>query len=178
MNWNDISVNQYYQLQKVNDEFEDDFDRRLAMLAILSNQTFDDVVDLKISEINKLSKKFDFINTPIKTKVVTMWNGYRFIIKLSDLKAGQMIDLLETCKEDVNNNLHRILAILDISDKDRDVKEKELLNCPITIVQGISNFFFRKYNLSPQVIQDYSLNKLREMNRKVEKMSREISETL
>lgn len=178
MNWSDITLRQWYNLQKVND-YEDILDKRLAMIAAVTDSTFDEVEGLKMSEINKLAKEYEFLNTPIKTKVVTGWKDYKFVVKLSDLTAGQMIDFLETAKEDIENKLHVLLAIMDTgSKKDFEAKQKELLECPITIVQGISNFFFRKYNLSPQAIQDYSLKKLKEMNQIVQKMSQELQEIL
>jgi hypothetical protein len=166
MTWNDITVKQFYELQKAGGLYEDELDKRLAIIAAIQGITFDEATDLKISEIAKLTKDYSFLNEPIKTKIVTKWRDYEFVIKLSNLKAGQMIDFLEACKEDINFKLHTVLAILDIGNKkDFDEKETEILNhCPIPIVKGISDFFFRRYELSPRVIQEYSLNRMKEMN--------------
>jgi len=179
MNWHDISIKQFYELQKAGELYEDEFDKKLAVLAAIEGITFDEALELKISEIAELTKHYGFLDQPIKTKVVTKWNGYNFELKLSNLKAGQMIDFLETCKADINTSIHVILAILDTTDKDFDKKHDDILNnCPITIAKGISDFFFRKYNLSPLIIQDYSLNKLKEMNKILKNQHQILAETL
>lgn len=165
MSWDKISVKQFYEIQKAIKDYEDDFDRNIAIIGVCEGLTFDEALELKISEITKLSKQFGFLSEPIKTKLQTKWNDYTFTIKLSDLKAGQMIDFLETCKGGVDDKLHTVLAVLDTtSKKDFDNKEQDILNnCPVTIVKGISDFFFRKYNLSPQTTPKFSRFKLRLM---------------
>jgi len=173
MTWENITTKQFYELQKVKELYEDDFDRKLGMLAVVTDQTFDDLLELKISEINKLSSKFEFLNMDIKCKI-TGWKDYKFTLKLSDLKADQLIDFLETAKEDVTFKLHTILAILDTTKKDSAEKEADLLNCPITIVKGISDFFFRKYKLSPRIIQMYSLQQVEKMNQKIYQLRRQV----
>ena len=165
MNWNDITIKQFYELQKVNDLYDDEFDRKLAMIAICQGVDFDEALEYRVHYVAELSKKYEFLNEPMKTKVTTKWKEYTFELKLSNLKAGQMIDFLETCKDDVNNKLHIILAILDTSKVDFETKEKDLLNCPVPIVKGISDFFFLKYNLSQRAIQEYSLRKMKMMNK-------------
>jgi hypothetical protein len=178
MNWENISIKQSYELQKASELYEDEFDKKLAVLAAIEGLTFDEALELKISEITKLTAKYGFLEQPIKTKLVTKWNGYNFVIKLSDMKAGQMIDFLETCKEDLSDKIHIILAILDTGDKEFDTKSDDILhNCPITVAKGISDFFFRKYNLSPRIIQDYSLKKLKEMNKILKSQAQTLAET-
>lgn len=148
--WNDISVNQFYLIRKAIADHEDDFDKNLAIIGACEGLAYDEVLELKMSELNRLVKEYGFLSEPIKTKVQTKWKDYTFTIKLSDLKAGQMIDFLETSKEGIADKLHTVLAILDTTAK-RDFEQKEidiLNNCPITIVKGISDFFFRKYRLS------------------------------
>lgn len=178
MDWNDITIKQSYELVKAGELYEDEFDKKLAVLAAIEGLTFDEALELKVSEISKLTAKYGFLEKPIKTKLVTKWNGYNFVIKLSDMKAGQMIDFLETCKEDLSDKIHIILAILDTGNKDFDAKCDDILhNCPITIAKGISDFFFRKYNLSQRIIQDYSLNKLKEMNKILKSQHQTLVET-
>ena len=177
MNWENISIKQSYELQKASELYEDEFDKKLAVLAAIEGLTFDEALELKVSEITKLTAKYGFLEQPIKTKLVTKWNGYNFVIKLSDMKAGQMIDFLETCKEDLSDKIHIILAILDTGDKEFDTKADDILhNCPITVAKGISDFFFRKYNLSPRIIQDYSLKKLKEMNKILKSQAQTLAE--
>lgn len=176
MTWNDITTKQYYGLVKASEEYEDDFDRRLAIIAALTNQTFDEVTDLTMSEIRKLSEKFEFTNTPCPSKVVTKWKDYRFTLKLSDLKAEQFIDYIQTTKGDINFQLHSILAILDNTGGLYTDKEADFLNCPFPIVKGISDFFFRKYEVSPRIIQSYSLSKMKQLNQKIVKMSHDLKE--
>lgn len=178
MNWEDISIKQAYELHKAGELYEDEFDKKLAIIAAIEGLTFDEALELKVSEIAKLTARYDFLEKPIKTKVVTKWNGYNFVIKLSDLKAGQMIDFLETCKEDVSDKIHIILAILDTGNKDFDLKCEDILhNCPITIAKGIADFFFRKYNLSQRIIREYSLQRLKEMNKILKNQVQTLQET-
>lgn len=200
MNWEDISIKQSYELVKAGELYEDEFDKKLAVLAAIEGLTFDEALELKVSEITKLTAKYGFLEKPIKTKLVTKWNGYNFVIKLSDMKAEQMIDFLETCKEDLSDKIHIILAILvktdDIVYKEMngkglklEVKRNKIIkdfdyicddilhNCPITIAKGISDFFFRKYNLSQRIIQDYSLQKLKEMNKILKSQHQMLTET-
>lgn len=165
MNWNDITIKQFYELQKINNLYDDEFDRKLAMIAICQGVDFEEALEYRVHYVAELSKKYEFLNEPMKTKVVTRWKDYNFELKLSNLKAGQMIDFLETCKEDVETKLHIILAILDNGKVDFETKEKDLLDCPVPIVKGISDFFFHKYEMSQRIIQEYSLQKLKKMSK-------------
>jgi hypothetical protein len=175
MTWENITTKQFYEREKVLLEYEDEFDRKLASIGILTGQTFDEVCELKMSEINALTKKYHFfLYEQINAKVVTGWKDYKFTIKLSDLQADQFIDFLETTKEDYTFKLHTILAILDTTKKDFAEKEADLLNCPITIVKGISDFFFRKYKLSPRIIQMYSLQQVEKMNQKIYQLQQQV----
>lgn len=176
MTWNDITTKQYYGLVKASEEYEDEFDKCMAVIAALTNQTFDDVLSLKVSEIQRLTKKFEFTNTPCKGKAVHKWKHYNFTVKLSDLKAEQFIDYIQTTKGDINFQLHSILAILDNSGGLYTDKEEDFLNCPFPIVKGISDFFFRKYELSPRIIQSYSLSKMKQLNQKIVKMSHDLKQ--
>jgi hypothetical protein len=160
MNWNDIKVKQWYELQKVTSLYSDELDQRLAIIGICNGITFDDMSDVKISDINRMTKELSFFDTPIKHKVVTRWEGIKFVLKLSDLKAGQMIHFLEIAGEGVETKLHTVLAILDTTyPKNFEATEKQILNeCPMPIVKGISDFFFHKYKLLHPITQSYSHN--------------------
>lgn len=173
MNYDDITIKQYYNLIKAND-YETELDKRIAMLAAVNDLTFDEVEEWTVGRINSEAKKYSFLGEPIKTKVQPRWNGYEFTIKLNDLRADQMIDYLELTKNDLTFELHSLLAILDVSKKDFAEKQKHILEtCPITIAQGVSNFFLHKYSLSTKVIQNYSLSKMKELER-LTKMNQEL----
>lgn len=145
--WDNVNLKQWYELQRIN-EYEDDIDKKLAMIAVLCNMSIEEVEGMKLAEINKLSGNFEFLNTTIQTKIVKKWRDYIFVIKLSNFTAGQMIDYLEAAKKGIAYNLHTLLAIMDVgSKKEFEEKEKELLEMPITIAHGIANFFFHKYRV-------------------------------
>lgn len=182
MNWNDIKVHQWYELQKVGELYPDELDQRLAIVGICFGLTFEEMQEVKITDINRMVKELDFLDTPMKNKIVSKWKDIKFVVKLSDLKAGQMIHFLDVCgrkpigltPDDIiwkdtgstlETSLHTILAVLDTTyPKNFAEVEKLILNeCPITIVKGLSDFFFRKYSLLPQTIQEYSRSQLKEM---------------
>jgi len=179
MNWNDIKLKQWYELQQVKDLYPEELDQRLAMIGICHGYTFDEMSEVKISDINKMTKELDFFDTPMKVKLVSKWKDIKFIVKLSDLKAGQMIHFMDIASKDIELKLHTVLAILDTTyPKNFAEVEKQILNeCPITIVKGLSDFFFRKYNLSLETIREYSLSQLKEMKTNLKTYNRKYQDS-
>jgi hypothetical protein len=57
MNCENINIKQSYELQKVGELYEDEFDKKLAVLAAIEGLTFDEALELKVSEISKLTVK-------------------------------------------------------------------------------------------------------------------------
>lgn len=173
MNYDNITIKQYYNLIKAND-YETELEKKVAVLAAVNDLPYDEVEGWTHSRIVTEAKKYSWLGTPIKSKVQPKWDRFNFVIKLNELRADQIIDYLELTKNDLTFEIHSLLAILDTTKGDYVEKQKYILdNCPITIAQGVSNFFLHKYNLSTRAIQNYSLAKMKELER-LTKMNREL----
>lgn len=157
MTWNDITLKQWYELAKVPTLYDDELDKRLAVIGICHGYTYDEMLDFKQSEIHKMFKDLAFLDTPLKGNANTKWDGLRFTLKLDDLKAGQMIHFLDIAGQDIEDKLHTVLSIIETTyPKNFAENEAKLLNCPIPLVKGVSDFFFRRYGTLLRITQRYS----------------------
>ncbi len=185
MNWKDISV---FQWQQLNDLFLkskelNELDLAIQSAAICSKMTENEIDSLPIGELNPLLKSISFIHEELKPnpeKYIKV-NGkrYKCIYDVRKIPAARYIET-KHFGQDVNANLHRIAACMvmpmkktlfgwkvDKYDASRHEEySQDMLEAPITAVLGSVVFFYQVYKNWIKSSKDYLIHEM------MKKMSR------
>jgi hypothetical protein len=113
-NWEQITIGQFQQLQKLT---EPTFDNQIKTLAVLSNYTQEQIEDLPVSKVADAVAKLSFMADLPKPKHITgFWCGnyvYKFAANQHQLTAGQFITIQDLIQSgNWIDNLHKIMAAL------------------------------------------------------------------
>lgn len=117
MNWNDLTVNQFVELNGLKrDDFESDLEYNIVQLSIITNRPYDEIEDIPFDEFTDYylnNTKFLKTKIPIKHKNVIRIGDINFhSINLNGLSVGEFIDLDNYTTQDYIGNLKLLLAII------------------------------------------------------------------
>jgi hypothetical protein len=176
MNWKDVTVWQWQQLQAIAKKKEDtELDKAVKTLAILTNRTESQIDSLSISELNKELKQIDWISKQeAKPKPVDFIkvNGkrYRCIYDVRQIPFARYIES-KFFSEDVVLNLHKIIASMvrpmkltwrgwKVAKFDASKHEdyaQDLLSAPFESVYGSVVFFCQVFSDSIKSSKDFMI---------------------
>lgn len=176
MNWKDVTVWQWQQLQAIAKKKEDtELDKAVKTLAILTNRTESQIDSLSISELNKELKQIDWISKQeAKPKPVDFIkvNGkrYRCIYDVRQIPFARYIES-KFFSEDVVLNLHKIMASMvrpmkltwrgwKVAKFDASKHEdyaQDLLSAPFESVYGSVVFFCQVFSDSIKSSKDFMI---------------------
>lgn len=174
MNWKDVTVWQWQQLQAITKKKDDtELDKAVKTLAILTNRTESQIDSLSISELNKELKAIDWISkTDANPKPVDFIkvNGkkYRCIYDVRQIPFARYIES-KFFSEDVVLNLHKIAASMvrpmkltwrgwKVAKYDASKHEdyaQDLLGTPFEAVYGSVVFFCQVFSDSIKSSKDF-----------------------
>lgn len=174
MNWKDVTVWQWQQLQAITKKKDDtELDKAVKTLAILTNRTESQIDSLSISELNKELKAIDWISkTDANPKPVDFIkvNGkkYRCIYDVRQIPFARYIES-KFFSEDVVLNLHKIAASMvrpmkltwrgwKVAKYDASKHEdyaQDLLGAPFEAVYGSVVFFCQVFSDSIKSSKDF-----------------------
>lgn len=174
MNWKDVTVWQWQQLQAITKKKEDtELDKAVKTLAILTNRTESQIDSLSISELNKELKAIDWISkTDANPKPVDFIkvNGkrYRCIYDVRQIPFARYIES-KFFSEDVVLNLHKIAASMvrpmkltwrgwKVAKYDASKHEdyaQDLLSAPFEAIYGSVVFFCQVFSDSIKSSKDF-----------------------
>jgi len=112
--WQQISIGQFQQLQKLT---EPTLDNQIKTLSILSGRTTDEIEDLPIVEMERQLTRLAFMSELPTAKNLTAFHSgnyvYRFAANQHQLTAGQFITVQDLfAGGNWIDNLHKIMAAL------------------------------------------------------------------
>jgi hypothetical protein len=183
MTWNDVSVFQFQQLEKLKED--DAFDAMFKIVGILNNMTERQVDALSMAKFNELCQEAQFVYTeqlPSKTSKYLKINGrrYRFIPDIREIKVGGTGRYIETkhFQSSVIQNLHKIGASMIMPQKktwfgwvddeylaqNHDMYAQDVLESPITEVYGMIVFFCKVYKQLIINSKDYLMEVMIQQN--------------
>lgn len=144
-----------------------DFEKDLEIVLLLSDMSRQELTELPITELKEILKELDFLDSIPEGEVRDFYKvgkkKYKLTKRVEDINSGQFIDLMELVKdkEQINNRLHEIMAVLLLPVKKRrwwqifgnSTPEKylhtpfehtalQLHDMGIVDALAISNFFF------------------------------------
>lgn len=180
MNWKDVTVWQYQQIENLLSKRGDDTDLDIAVktLAILTNRTESQIDSLSISELKKQLKEIDFINTdkpnPSPQNIIKIGKKrYRCIYDVRKMPYARYIES-KYFASDLTNNLHKIAASMimpmkwtwrgwKVAKYDASKHEdyaQDLLSAPFEQVYGSIVFFCQVFADSITNLRDYFKNQM------------------
>lgn len=173
MDWNNITLKQFYELTELNSNM-DVTDLVRERFRIIFGENID---ELSITEYSRKVKELDFISTPIKkgkvkTKYIINGHEYELMTNPFMMSAGQYLDFTVTAQNEHKDE--DILAILFIpkgakyndGSYSMDTVKEDMLSLPITDVVTLGDFFFRLLNKYKRLFQTFLKLKMRKMKRK------------
>ena len=180
-----LTVGQYQDLYKIHTSQDDDIDKAIASVSILTGLPRWDVEELPMPEFTAMSREISvlFSNPVVKEKVVksVKVNGKKYSVILDPKKlcAGQYIDLQHFLKQNMVENIHKLMACIIVPAKrwPWDDKPKYDGENHEKIAEGIQNlsyieiystclFFSKLWNSSIKAIGTYLI---REMNKEMKR---------
>lgn len=185
MNWNDITIGQFQELQNIKQlTYDFEIEKEIAILSALSGQSTEQLEALPKSKLVDLSRKASFINEPMSEKLTSYFRCgsrvFKVNLKAESITAEQYILLNKYTATDESTieNLHYIIAILTNEKKywvitkkfDYDFEGKSQLfknELSINKVFASSVFFCKVYKKWLEVSETYLIEKTKEMLQKV-----------
>lgn len=174
MNWNEISLRKWKQLEKINRE---EFDDAILYSAEIVKVVFgiENPMDLSPQEFTKYIEDLSFINTPIpEVKLCNTYNingtKYNFRGNIFEISMAQLMDVRSfTTKPEVD--YAEVLSVFLIPDEhkyndgyDMEKVLYDIDSLPITDVLKLYNFFSAALILSTDIMTDYFNKELKKTN--------------
>jgi len=149
--WSDISVDDFIELQGLkNAPYSSLVDRQMDTLLICSDMTEDEVEELTMTELHRLSRKLQFLNTEPNKNYTNKFGEFE-VLPFNKITWGMFIDLEYYYTKDYVKNMKPIIGVLlrQIKQNAWNVSEYEPYNydpkergsvishLPITSVYGL-----------------------------------------
>lgn len=170
MKWNDVTLNQFLELQQIMN-IEDDTDKMLSIAELFFGE---DVTTLPLPEFNKKMKELDFLQTEVPNnhivKKVTI-NGHDYTIDalLGHISTAQYVDFTNYMKEE--NKIAEVLSVFFIPKGHKyndgyDMEEviRDMGSLPVDIAMSESFFFSRQFAQFIKIFRSYSIKQLKKTN--------------
>lgn len=171
MTYDDITLEQWYEMQRESEEQPSDFMRGIAQQAVLEGIDIEDILAMPIAQSSKLGKKYEFLQDPIIGRMPKTWNGYAFITDFKDMATGDFADLMTIAQDpEVKYKSHQMIAKLWLSDLQfEDASDLILKNMNAVYATGISSFFLQYCEDFEIAFQQYSRKKMRKAMKEMSK---------
>lgn len=159
MNWKDLTVEQFQQLNEIDKDFEP-LDKAYHTVSICKKIDIEELDAMPISEFNRLSNDCLFVvKQPMQDVTVKRFGRFKFIHDIRKIKSAvaRYIEVKHFA-QDYIPNMHLILASMvqpqkknwlgmwvDVpyDSKEYETYAAELQQIPITVAMGWIGFFFR-----------------------------------
>lgn len=166
LNWYDITLSQFKELQTIL-EMTEDLEKVVAMAELILG---DDVTDLPLQDFNEQLKKLSFLKTEIPTSVPPKHielKGKKYDVTslLGNITTAQYIDFMNYIKE---NDTAKMLSVFVVPEGHKyndgyDMREvqADMENMPIPVANSITSFFTAQLAKFIQIFQSSSIKKVR-----------------
>lgn len=119
--WHEITIAKFLKYFTLNSKkFEDLIDFEVQLLALLSDQTPEEVEKIKTSELKNCSAQLSFLKTLPQAKIPYSFklagNKYKVALTMGDMTAGQFMNFSDVLKgvkpEDYVYEMHKVIACM------------------------------------------------------------------
>lgn len=147
--WSEVTLERWMLLDSVK---ESGVEGAIKRIAVVSGLTYEEVRRLNSASIDAMADALQWMTEPVRPELLreieVRGKKYALVTDASKLEVGCFIDIEALIEDGAVDNLHNILACLyrDVqnpvySGLDEELAE-ELLQLPVTVAQGASQFFF------------------------------------
>lgn len=152
-NYKDLTLEKYIELYELDIQGMTELEIQSSIIAILSDLTVDDILDLPIPEYKKLAQQTAFMTVPPKvkprkiSKVTINGKKYNVLDKIEDMTTGQYIDYQTYISKDDIKMLPYTLSCLIIPEGEKYGESntvEELKQMTVEEALTIANFFTKK----------------------------------
>jgi hypothetical protein len=179
MNWEDITVEQFQQLNAIDKEF-DALDKTYQTVSIIKNIDLEELDVMALEKFNQLSNDCTFVvKAPLQDVTVKRYGRFKFVPDIRKIKSGvaRYIEI-KHFSTDYIPNMHYILASMvqpqkknwlglwvnvPYESKEFEQYALELQQIPITVAMGWLGFFLR---VSEQLKKDLVVSSRKMMEKK------------
>ena len=173
--WNDITVDVFEKIKKINPNVYEDFDAlnaNVELISILCDVDEDVISNLSCSEFTKLLQETSWVqDTPkvdIKDKYVINGKQYKLFLELRNMSMSQYIDF-QQLMQDSEKNFKQLLACFLIPEPYKkygdgyDVMDviNDVGSMPICDAKSIMVFFSLQYRSLTKAMLTYSIRKMK-----------------
>ena len=198
--WNEITIAQYIKYYTLSQsKFDDLIDFNVELLAILSGESTEDILNIPVEDIVKYVKQLEFLKelppTQLPYKFRLNGNVYKSTLLMGDMTAGQFMNFSDTLKgikpEDYAYEMHKLLGCMCLK-RERGIffKDGKLSfvrykygsyvatanefhdHMTMDLAYPFFVFFCKSMEKSLPAIQDYLIKKLKKMKSKPKYLAR------
>lgn len=154
--WSDITIAEYERIVETIKSTDDEIERLIGVISVLSGVDEDEIADMPIAEIARIGQKLDFLNSfdfnknaTYKTLVI---DGETLVLSVKDMSVAQYVDFQATWSAE-SKDLARIISICYVPkgktyNKDYDIEElinKIRNNVSIDKANSIGFFLLKRF---------------------------------
>ena len=195
--WENISIDKYYNIKDILDnEEDDDITKNVKLVAVITDKDEDEVWSMDMAEAGEYISRLQFLNKfemPKNPNMKIKLPNYDLVVikDLSKISVAQYVDFQNFVKMPLKESMEKILSIFlipegcsyntgyDIMDVQKEIRE----NLSFRVAEGLLSFFIEKYGelLIHSLIycrKQVRKNKNPEMMEKLEKTEKELQQKL
>lgn len=166
-----LTVDQYQHLYAIHRSTDDEVDKAIHSVAILTEKTREQVEDMPLDEFREVSKAIAIIfsgpqeQSKPRSKIKVLGKNYSVCLNPRKITAGQYIDLQHFLKYDMIENLHKIMACLLVPYKfwgngkydaeNHEIISEGVLDCKFSDIHGTCVFFLLLWSNSIKAITPF-----------------------
>lgn len=157
--WDNISIEKYYEIMDVFDDDDDDITKNVRLVAIMLDKDEQEVWDMDLAQagdyISKLKflNKFEFTRHPNMNIKLPGYDGLKVMSDVTKINVAQYVDFQNFIKRPLKESMEKLLSIFIIPEgcKYNDgydiIKLQAAIrqNMSFRVAEGLLAFFLRKY---------------------------------
>lgn len=177
--YKELTIDKYIQIRQLIDSNEEDINKQVILLSILTDLDEEEILNLKLDEYKQLNQQTDFLlEQPKPNKIATTYKLGKYelepMVNMKDVTTSQYIDF-QTFIKDQDKYLVELLSIILIPKGKKyaqdydiyDVQEVIKNNLNIEDALGLTAFFLTLLNSLIQTMQISCIRKMKKMMKKM-----------
>lgn len=185
-----ITVGEYQQLYAIHKGADDEIDKSVQSVAILTGKTRWEVEEMPLDEFRRTAKEITVIyfsaleEQKPKSYIKVAGKWYKICLNPRQITAGQYIDLQHFLKGNQIENLHKLFACLLIPVKkfgffysegkyngeNHQQLSEDIVNCKFIEVHSTCVFFSKLWKLSIKAMEPFLSKEIQKMIPSLQKM--------
>lgn len=177
--YKELTIDKYLQIRQLIDSNEEDINKQVILLSILTDLDEEEILNLKLDEYKQLNQQTDFLlEQPKPNKIATTYKLGNYILEpmvdMRDVTTSQYIDF-QTFIKDQDKYLVELLSIILIPKGKKYAQDYDIYDVQGTIKNnlniedalGLTAFFLTLLNSLIQTMQISCIRKMKKMMKKM-----------